>query len=270
MLIVPEGSSDGVDADHHGGEVTINETNIIIFAGSVAAGLLLVAVFAILSSARSFAIFTLILSVLTIIMAIVNVFTFFGIPASILTAVATCLSVPGSAIVACACKCCDRSDGKPGGHIACAILCCLAVLVRVGSIGVAIPFSLVSLFTVFTGLIGLTITIAALNMACVIVTAISGAAELVLCVKCLIHIGVNFHCHRSTTEVNVPVPLPPGYTSHYDDVGRRYFHNQEMRTSTYEDPRPRPTNPPPPPPPPQSPLQTSVAVESVSVDTSYY
>ena len=87
-----------------------------------------VAIVGCIVSLKCFAIFVLVLQIITLVITIVSVFTFVGIPPAAISLVAFVLACIGSSIIVCGC--CKDKDGNPCGHISSGVLCLLSFLFR--------------------------------------------------------------------------------------------------------------------------------------------
>ena len=159
----------------------------IIF-GSIAGGIVLTIVSIIFCtitcSLKCYGIVVLVLACLTLVVSLVSILTFFGIPATVVTIVASLLAIPGSSIIACGC--CKRPDGQP--PIAAGILCLLSFLLRLVALALSLVFSLPAYFfaAVLAGVnAGFGVFIAVAVVLCIVLTVASGLSELILCIKCL-------------------------------------------------------------------------------------
>lgn len=252
------GAKDALSGSANDG--SFGETEVSILLGSIGVGAVLALLLAFFCYVRSFAVFTLLLSILSLIAGIVNAITIIGIPPAAITIVASIFSIPGASIIACACKCCAWPDGRPGGHLSCAILSTLSVILRLVSLIVHIPILVIGLISAAAAASPVFMFVYVANLTCIILTVITGVAESILGIKCLFYLACCTKCVTRKQEqpsyaVEVPGsdPLPEGYSVHLDGARRPYFYNQETRTSTYIDPRQPPPQPPPYPNPHGSP-----------------
>ena len=159
-----------------------------IIVGSIAGGIVLTIVSIIFCtitcSLKCYGIVVLVLACLTLVVSLVSILTFFGIPATVVTIVASLLAIPGSSIIACGC--CKRPDGQP--PIAAGILCLLSFLLRLVALALSLVLSLPAYFfaAVLAGVnAGFGVFIAVAVVLCIVLTVASGLSELILCIKCL-------------------------------------------------------------------------------------
>ena len=164
------------------------DNNMAIIFGSIAGGIVLTIVSIIFCtitcSLKCYGIVVLVLACLTLVVSLVSILTFFGIPATVVTIVASLLAIPGSSIIACGC--CKRPDGQP--PIAAGILCLLSFLLRLVALALSLVFSLPAYFfaAVLAGVnAGFGVFIAVAVVLCIVLTVASGLSELILCIKCL-------------------------------------------------------------------------------------
>ena len=127
-------------------DATPTMIGFLVSAGVI---VLLSFVLAYCNTARGFAMFTLLLALLTLasagashagtppvgFVAVARNALFFAVAASP-------LEFLGTGVVICACGKCANPDGSPGGHKACALLMCLAMVLHVGSLAFVATSSL--------------------------------------------------------------------------------------------------------------------------------
>ena len=168
------------DENNSNGEGT---TVIILIVVGVLVAIVAVAIVGCIVSLKCFAIFVLVLSIITLLITIVSVPAsfFLALPAAAVSTVAFVLACIGSSIVVCGC--CKDKDGNPGGHISCGVLCLLSFIFRLVALVVLLIFFLPLLYLSF--LAGSYFGIIALALMTVLTVA-TGLAELVLGIRCII------------------------------------------------------------------------------------
>ena len=134
-------------------------------------------------SIKSHAIFVLVLTALNVLVSIVSIFTLVGIPAFVITIIATVLVVPGSSIVACGC--CPKADGSPCGYIACGVSCLLSFILRLA----ALVISVLALFVILGAAVIASAIIpgaggAVVGCFCIVLPVASALAEILLSIRC--------------------------------------------------------------------------------------
>jgi hypothetical protein len=159
---------------------------IILIVVGVLVAIVAVAIVGCIVSLKCFAIFVLVLSIITLLITIVSVPAsfFLALPAAAVSTVAFVLACIGSSIVVCGC--CKDKDGNPGGHISCGVLCLLSFIFRLVALVVLLIFFLPLLYLSFRELsLWRYFGIIALALMTVLTVA-TGLAELVLGIRCII------------------------------------------------------------------------------------
>ena len=156
---------------------------IILLVAGVLLAIVAVAIVGCIVSLKCFAIFVLVLSIITLVITIASVFTFVGIPAAAISLVAFLLACIGSSIIVCGC--CKDKDGNPCGHISSGVLCLLSFIFRLAAFVVLLITFLLALPFIFAIAQYALFVIIALALMTVLTVA-TGLAELVLGIRCII------------------------------------------------------------------------------------